>query len=197
MRLLLTGTGTDVGKTWVGARLAPLLGATAWKPVQSYQPGTGPTDAEVLAAATGQDPHEVCPPHRWYPLPLAPPEAADELGRPRIGIDELAAEAPESDGPVVIEGAGGPRSPLAHDGDTVTLAAIVDPALIVLVSHAGLGAINDVRLSAAAFDDVAPLAVFLNRFDAGDLVHRRNLDFLSRDGFHVVTDLERPISVPG
>jgi dethiobiotin synthetase len=193
VRLLLTGTGTEVGKTWVGARLAPLLGAKAWKPAQSFEPGTGPTDAEVLAAATGQEPHQVCPSHRWYPLPLAPPEAAAELGLPPFTVADLLAELPPYDDVLLVEGVGGPRSPLAADGDTVALAQAVRPDVVVLVAHAGLGAINDVRLAAPLFDRVR---VFLNRFDAGELVHRRNLDFLTRDGFDVVTDIERLVRVP-
>lgn len=195
MRLLLTGTGTGVGKTWVGARLARVLdGPTAWKPAQSFAPGDGPTDAEVLAAATGQAPHDVCPPHRWYPVPLAPPEAADELGLPSFTMADLLAEAPHPAGragSVLVEGAGGVRSPLAADGDTVSLAHALQPDLVVLVADAGLGAINDVRLSAGALDGIAPLVVFLNRYDDGALAHRRNAAFLSRDGFRVVTDVER------
>jgi dethiobiotin synthetase len=188
VRVLLTGTGTDVGKTWVGARLARRHRCAAWKPAQSFSPGTGPTDAEVLADATGQDPHEVCPPHRWYPMPLAPPEAADELGLPPFTIADLVAEMPDHDGLLLVEGAGGPRSPLAADGDTLALADAIAPELVILVADAGLGTINDVRLSAALFED--PVVV-LNRFDSDDTTHRRNRDFLSRDGYDVVTDLER------
>lgn len=186
MRVLLTGTGTAVGKTWVGARLAPLLGAVAWKPAQSFTVGEGPTDAEVLAAATGQSPQEVCPPHRWYPVPLAPPEAADQLGRPPFTIADLLAETPAAD-VLLVEGAGGVRSPLAGDGDTVALAAALRPDATVLVASAGLGAINDVRLSAGVLP--GPVVVFLNRYDDGDLACRRNLAFLRRDGFEVAVDV--------
>ena len=186
--VLITGTRTGVGKTWVGARLAAETpGVKAWKPAQSFAPGEGPTDAEVLAAATGQEPHEVCPPHRWYPMPLAPPEAADELGLPPFTIADLLAELPDHE-MLLVEGAGGPRSPLAADGDTVALAEAIKPVGVFLVADAGLGAINDVRLAAAPFDN--PMVV-LNRFDPDDLVHRRNLDFLQRDGFLVGTDRER------
>lgn len=203
MRLLLTGTGTDVGKTWVGAgllrslRMGSGVRVAAVKPAQSFEPGEGPTDAEVLAEATGQHPYEVCPRGRWYEVPLAPPEAADELGLPPFTLSELVLPEPDAD-VVAWEGAGGPRSPLACDGDTVGLARAISPDLIVLVAPAGLGAINDVRLSAAAFDGIAPLVVFLNRFDPSALVDRRNLAFLRGDGFEVVTDvpaLERLVHV--
>ncbi|HEX2038632.1 MAG TPA: dethiobiotin synthase [Acidimicrobiales bacterium] len=196
MRLLLTGTGTGVGKTWAGARLAAALpGARAWKPAQSFAPGEGPTDAEVLAAATGQAPSDVCPPHRWYPVPLAPPEAADELGLPPFTVDDLLAERPAAD-TLLVEGAGGVRSPLAADGDTVALARGLRPDLVVLVAHAGLGAINDVRLSAAALAPW-PVVVLLNRFDPASRVCVRNAAFLRGDGFDVVTDLERLLNVVG
>ena len=186
--VLVAGTGTEVGKTWLGAQLAPRLGAAAWKPAQSFVPGEGPTDAEVLAAATGQSPEDVCPRHRWYPVPLAPPEAADELGLPPFTMADLLAERPSADR-LLVEGAGGPRSPLASDGDTVSLAAALAPSTVVLVAHAGLGTINDVRLCAAALAGLAPLVVFLNRFDDGATVDRRNLSFLRADGFDVAADL--------
>ena len=196
MRVLLTGTGTDVGKTWLGARLAPQLGAAAWKPAQSFVPGAGPTDAEVLGAATGQSPEEVCPPHRWYPVPLAPPEAADELGLPPFTVADLVGEQPCVD-VLLVEGAGGVRSPLAADGDCVTLAVALQPDVTVLVASAGLGAINDVRLAVGVLP--GPVVVFLNHFDAGDLACRRNLEFLREvDGYEVAVDvasLERLVHV--
>jgi dethiobiotin synthetase len=58
--VVVTGTGTGVGKTWFSAVTLGLLrdrgvSVAARKPVQSFEPGDGPTDAEVLAAATGGD----------------------------------------------------------------------------------------------------------------------------------------------
>ena len=95
--VVVLGTGTEVGKTWVGAALARELRRTgrtvaARKPAQSFLPEElGGTDAEVLAAATGEAPHEVCVEHRWYPTPMAPPMAADALDRPRVDADLRAA----------------------------------------------------------------------------------------------------------
>ncbi|HSP04712.1 MAG TPA: AAA family ATPase, partial [Acidimicrobiales bacterium] len=80
------GTATEVGKTWASARLIEVLvgdGRTvaARKPLQSFDPDDdAPTDAEVLAAATGETPHDVCPEPGWYPVPMAPPMAAAALG---------------------------------------------------------------------------------------------------------------------
>ena len=196
MLVVVTGTGTDVGKTWVAAAALVALRARgvpvrARKPVQSYEPGSGPTDAEVLAAATGEDPAAVCPRDGWLPVALAPPMAATVLARAAPTLDDLvAAVGPERDGVTVVEGAGGPRSPLAVDGDTVDLAARLSPDLVVLVADAGLGTINAVRLAADALTPF-PLVVVLNRYDTGHDVHRRNLEWLrAREGLEVVTDPE-------
>jgi dethiobiotin synthetase len=191
--ILVAGTGTEVGKTWVGAHLAEALrksgrNVAARKPAQSFEPGDEPTDAEVLAAATGEAPETVCPRHRWYEVAMAPPMAADALGRPPIAIAELAGEIDFPAGVDVglVETAGGVRSPIAHDGDTVTLMALLQPDAVVLVADAGLGTINAVLLSFAALAPV-PVHVILNRFDRGDPLHIANRQWLSeRFGLHVV-----------
>lgn len=194
--VLVVGTGTEVGKTWVAARLAQALRrrgliVAARKPAQSYGPGdTDPTDAEVLAEATGEQVGRVCPMHRWYPVAMAPPMAAEVLGRPAWKVADLVAELrwQASVGVGLVETAGGVRSPLAADGDAVTLAEALGPEHIVLVADAGLGTISGVRLAAAA---VArwPTTVVLNRYDPVVDLHRRNHQWLAeRDGFDVVTD---------
>jgi dethiobiotin synthetase len=195
--VVVAGTATEVGKTWVGARLAAAwrergVKVAARKPVQSFVPGDGATDAEVLAAATGEDPHDVCPAHRWYPVAMAPPMAADVLGRPAFTVADLVGELvwPEAADVGLVEGVGGPRSPLAADGDTVTLAQTTAADQIVLVADAGLGTINAVRLSVEAFG-TRPVVVVLNRFDAADNLHVRNRDWLAGvDGLCVVTDID-------
>lgn len=194
--VVVTGTGTEVGKTWVGARALHHLRVhglrvAARKPVQSFEPGVGPTDAELLAGATGEEPDEVCPRHRWYETPMAPPMAAEALGRPPFRLTELLDELAWPDAVEVglVEAAGGPRSPLAGDGDTVDLVRGLQPDLVVLVANPGLGAINSVRLAAAPFEPLAPVVVVLNRFDAADALHRANRSWLSdRFGLRLVPD---------
>ena len=194
--VVVAGTATEVGKTWVGAALARELRGrgvkvAARKPVQSFEPGAGPTDADVLAAATGEDPHDVCPPHRWLGVPMAPPMAADALGLSPVSLADLLGELywPDSTHVGLLEGVGGPRSPLADDGDTVDLVSGAGADVVVLVADAGLGTINAVRLSAHAFGE-RPVVTILNRFDDGDDLHRRNRDWLVKeDGLTVVTDV--------
>jgi len=187
---VVVGTGTDVGKTWVAARLLTDLRAAGVtvavrKPAQSFEPADDPArrDAAVLGAASGEPPGVVCPPHRCYEVPMAPPMAAEALGRPPFAIADLVHELRWPHDPVevgLIETAGGVRSPLASDGDCLALCGALGPDLVVLVADAGLGTINAVRLTVEALGDVrAPVvAVVLNRFDPGDELHRRNRAWL-------------------
>jgi dethiobiotin synthetase len=148
------------------------------------------TDAEELAAATGESPTDVCPAHRWYPLALAPPMAASRLGLPDINIADLVAEIvwPAGLDLGLVETAGGPRSPIAHDGDGIALATLLRPDLAVLVADAALGTINAVRLAAEAIAPT-PTLVVLNRFDAGEPLHAANLRWLRDiDHLDVTTD---------
>ena len=153
----------------------------------------GPLVVAGVAAATGEPVHEVCSPHRSYRVAMAPPMAAAATGAPVPTIDDLLAELrwpPEAVEVGWLETVGGPRSPVAADGDAVTLAERLDPDLVVLVADAGLGTINAALVSAAPLD-AWPTVVFLNRFDPDDALHRANLDWLrTRAGLEVIVDLE-------
>jgi len=195
--VFVAGTGTAVGKTWMAAAVLARfrhagLRVGARKPAQSFDTAEGPTDADVLAAATGEPTHDVCQPHRWYARALAPPMAAEVLGAPPFTVGDLLDELrwPVGVDVGMVEGAGGPRSPIAADGDNVTLASSIAPDLVLLVAEAGLGAINAVLMSVAAFGE-RQVVVVLNRFDEHDPLHRRNRDWLTcRDGLDVVTGVE-------
>jgi dethiobiotin synthetase len=172
------------------------LRVAARKPAQSFEPDDEPArlDAAVLGAATGEPPEEVCPPHRWYEIPMAPPMAAERLHRPSFTIQDLMSELrwpPDADAVDVglVETAGGIRSPLAADGDCLTLCEALAPDVIVLVADAGLGTINAVRLTLDALGPLpAPVIVVLNRYDAENDLHVRNRQWLqARDGLTVVT----------
>jgi dethiobiotin synthetase len=194
----VAGTGTEVGKTWVSAALLEhwrALGCAvaARKAAQSYEEGSGPTDAEVLGSATGEPADRVCPRHRWYPVAMAPPMAAEVLGLPLFSVADLVRELEWDAGVDVglLEGAGGVRSPQADDGDLCDVAAAVRPDATVVVADAGLGTIAAVRHAVNALADDSGtersgIEVVLNRFDPDVELHRRNLDWLrARDGLRV------------
>lgn len=188
------GTATEIGKTWVAARVAEDLAArgsavAVRKPVQSFDPADdGPKDAEVLAAATRSTADEVCPEHRWLPIPMAPPMAVEALGGAGFTLADLLDELRWPSGADVglVETVGGVRSPIAEDGDSLALVRMLEPDLVVLVADAGLGTIDAVRHGTAALAPW-PTVVFLNRFRSDDDLHLRNRSWLvERDGLHVV-----------
>lgn len=198
----VVGTGTDIGKTYVTARLLEALregGATVAvrKPAQSFAASDDPEayDAAVLGAASGEQPEAVCPPHRWYEMAMAPPMAADALTRPTFTLDDLVEELrwPQVAADVgFVETAGGLRSPIADDGDCLALVVAVMPDIVLLVADAGLGTINSVRLTMDTLVRLpAQLVVVLNRFDEGSELHQRNRSWLrDRDAMLV-------FSIPG
>jgi dethiobiotin synthetase len=189
------GTHTEVGKTYVTANwLAHLrqqgLSVAARKPVQSFNSDDVTTDARQLSIATGEAETDVCPGDRNYPLALAPPMAADELGRPRIALSNLLEEItwPENIDVGVVETVGGPLSPLAHDGDSIDLISRLQPDAVLLVADAGLGTLNAVRLCLRCIGNT-PTTVFLNRFDAGDELHQLNQRWL-REKYGIATSVD-------
>ena len=195
----VAGTTTAVGKTWVTARVLAGLRTRGFrvsvrKPVQSYGPDdAGATDAELLAAASGEPSSAVCPSHRWYAVPMAPPIAASLLGQvpPKLAdlLDELRWQSPKPD-VGFVETVGGVRSPLADDGDSGDLIGELNPDRVLLVADAGLGVIDATRLAAGALA-ASTLTVFLNRYRPEDIVHRHNLEWLrERDGLAVETGIE-------
>ena len=191
--VVVSGTHTGVGKTWVTARLIERLRdraipVTARKPVQSFDIRDG-TDADVLAAASGDEAHAVCPLHRWYEIPMAPPMAAEALGLPPIALADLVSELNLPDiGLALIEGVGGPRSPIADDADTTDLADDLGARLVVVVADPSLGVINSLALAVEAFRNKT--IGYLNRFDPVNDLHARNLQWLvETEGFDVVTSI--------
>ena len=120
--VVVAGTGTEIGKTWVTAELAVALtergiAVVARKPVQSFAPDDDtPTDAEVLGDATVEDPHVVC---LAAPLAAARDGTADggralEPSRSRSPTSSPRSTDSTPPGAIVlVESVGGVRSPLA------------------------------------------------------------------------------------
>jgi dethiobiotin synthetase len=139
MRLVVTGTDTNIGKTIFCAGLCGLLGARYWKPVQCGL--DGPTDSDVVAELAGVP---VVPEAFRLKLPASPHQAAAEQG---IAIDPDALVPP--DGPVVIEGAGGLMVPLTRKSLFIDVFSRWKIPLI-LCARTRLGTINHTLLSIAA-----------------------------------------------
>lgn len=103
-RFVITGTGTDIGKTVFAAGLCGFLNLPYWKPIQSGI--ADGRDSARVAALSGVPTHA-----ETYLLtePLSPHRAAELDG---ITIDPARLTPP--DGPLVIEGAGGVLVPVTR-----------------------------------------------------------------------------------
>ncbi|MBL9137735.1 MAG: dethiobiotin synthase [Verrucomicrobiales bacterium] len=181
--VLVTGTGTGVGKTvvtWSLARRAKERGVavTALKPLCSGGRG----DARILhqagPAELGID--DVNPWH--FRAALAPLLAARREGR-TVTLSKVLAylnAARGRGGWVLVEGAGGLRSPLGEDFDALNLVERLK-AVPVVVGVNRLGVLNDLVLSVEALP--GPLrkrAVIVVSGGKGhqSLVARTNLEWL-------------------
>ena len=137
MRLVVTGTDTDIGKTVFAAGLCGFLGMRYWKPVQAGVPG----DRETVAALSGVD---TLPEVYRLKLPASPHQSAAEEG---IAIDSDRLVPPEDN--VVIEGAGGLMVPLTRQTLFIDVFARWQIP-VILCARTALGTINHTLLSIAA-----------------------------------------------
>ena len=152
--ILITGTDTGVGKTYVGALLASAfrargLSVGVFKPLESdwSENGEG-SDAAFLAAAAGQAQplDDVC----LYPFaaPLAPLVAA-RLEGVAVDVERIAAHLENLRrrfDVVLVEGAGGLLAPLAPDWTILDLAAHSGLSALVVVANR-LGCLNHALLT--------------------------------------------------
>lgn len=135
-RFVITGTGTDIGKTVFAAGLAGMLGAQYWKPVQTgVGPGGEDGDRATVAALSG-----AVTLREVYRLaaPLSPHRAAELEG---IEIDPGRLVPPPTAGPLVIEGAGGVLVPITRRLLSADLFARWGVP-VILVASTGLGTIS-------------------------------------------------------
>jgi dethiobiotin synthetase len=179
--IFVTGTDTDVGKTYVASQIARSLTASAlrvgvYKPVASGCRSGTDSDAVLIsddavqlwqAAGCPGRLEDICP--QRFHAPLAPHVAAAKEGR---SIDEellTAGLEKWSDCEVVIvEGAGGLRSPLSPHRDNLDVACELGLALLVVAANR-LGVLNHtlLTLDVAASRGLPVVGVVLNDVPAG------------------------------
>ncbi|MDT4912269.1 MAG: dethiobiotin synthetase [Pseudonocardiales bacterium] len=148
--LLVSGTGTDVGKTVVTAALAACAkGRVAVvKPAQTgTAPGARGDLAEVTRLSGVTDVHE----YARYPDPLSPHHAARVSGRPELEFADTVRRVNDLDAlhdVVLVEGAGGLLVPFTStDRWTLTDLASSLHAPVLVVTTAGLGTLNHTALT--------------------------------------------------
>lgn len=140
----ITGIGTGVGKTLAAAIVTEALQADYWKPVQAgFEEGT---DRQWVQERISNKRSVLHPERYMLKLPASPHIAAREEGI-QISIAAIKAALPQSDRPLVIEGAGGLLVPLNEQDFMADLARELGASLI-LVSRNYLGSINHSLLTA-------------------------------------------------
>jgi dethiobiotin synthetase len=180
VKLFVTGTGTEVGKTVVTASLAAAMGARALKPVASG----GDEDARLLAEATGTGVEH----YRLFRTPVSPHRAAEIEGEP-IDPQGLLAwiRRRAVHGSTLVEGVGGFEVPLTWDFRIADLAASLGWP-VVIVAPNRLGVLNHALLTVQAVEArrLTVHAVYLN-----DIGGRADASMASN-----LLDLRRLLDVP-
>jgi dethiobiotin synthetase len=186
-RIVLLGTGTGVGKTFVATRLVRELGALGLKPVETGCDHGRAADAEALGGV---------PPLHAFEEPLSPHLAARRARR-QLEARELVAWVHENalraaSDMVIIETAGGVLTPLSETESNLDLARLLEPALLVLIAPDALGVLHDVRAATVAMDALhrRPDHVVLTLSRPRDASTGTNSAELERLGLGPVSDVD-------
>lgn len=159
--LLVTGTGTGVGKTVVTAALAALALAEGRRVAVLKPAQTGVAAGEfgdldelrrMVGIRLGRPEQLTTLEMARYPEPLAPATAAARSGRAPVTPEEaadVAVELAEAHDLVLVEGAGGLLVRFAGTGTLADVAAELNAPVLVVVA-AGLGTLNVSALTTEA-----------------------------------------------
>ncbi|WP_037578177.1 dethiobiotin synthase [Phaeacidiphilus oryzae] len=154
--VVVSGTGTEVGKTVVTAGLAACalragLRVAVLKPAQTGVREGEPGDVAEVRRLAGSEVTGV--ELGRFPDPLAPATAARRAGLPYVTprqVAEAAGKLAAGHDLVLVEGAGGLLVRFDGDGGTLADAAGMLAAPVVVVAEAGLGTLNATALTAEA-----------------------------------------------
>ncbi|WP_314173678.1 dethiobiotin synthase [Streptomyces winkii] len=184
---VVTGTGTEVGKTVATAAMAAAalergLSVAVLKPAQTGLAPGEPGDVQHVRHLAGGE--VTVAELARYPEPLAPATAARRAGLPYVGPVQIAGEArrlSERHDVVLIEGAGGLLVRYDEAGATLADTARLLEAGVVVVAAAGLGTLNATALTTEALRSrgLRTHGVVIGSFPAEpDLATRCNMDDL-------------------
>jgi len=158
--VFISGTDTDVGKTYIGAQLVAQLHkmnvhVVPRKPIESgcqlKQGALHPNDAAQYYFAVNKNVclEDICP-YRFEP-PISPQRAARLVNLP-ISVAEVQTACLKNINKndfLTVEGAGGFYSPLCEDGLNADLAEALQLP-VLLVANDQLGCINHILLTIEA-----------------------------------------------
>jgi len=209
--LFITGTDTNVGKTYIACLIASELkrrgvNVIPKKPVESgcdlVNGNLQPRDAALLlkASQSNLSLERVCP-YR-FEAAISPARAAKLTGQ-KIQLSDLLTACTHDNNPetdfLITEGAGGFYSPLCEDGLNADLAEKLKLP-VLLVANDKLGCINHILLSleAIAARRLPVAAIILNQCDAQPTNNETNNleDLQEIVNHHVVAIKHDATSIP-
>ncbi|WP_137990714.1 dethiobiotin synthase [Streptomyces vilmorinianum] len=181
--IVVSGTGTEIGKTIVTAAVAAVATAqgrsvAVLKPAQTgLRPDERGDADEVVRLSGARASAEL----GRFPEPLAPATAARRAGMAPVGpreVAEAAGKLAAEHDLVLVEGAGGLLVRFDEDGGTLADVARLLGAPVLVVAPAGLGTLNATALTAEALAarGIEQLGVVVGSWPAApDLAARCNL----------------------
>jgi len=186
--IVVTGTGTGIGKTHVSCALLRSAGKRAkafgYKPIESGVDGTARTDAEALAEASS---FHVKPAPEYRLRAALSPHLAARLEGVTLALDPVArfvSDVRSGGVHVLVELPGGLFTPVTDALRNVDLVRALAPDVVLLLAPNRLGVLHDVgaATAAAAHASVRIDAVGLVAQSVDDASTSTNADELAQFG---------------
>ena len=188
--IFITATGTDVGKTFVSALIVKKMREDGfncgyYKPVLSgaeiIDGELVPGDCAYVKQIAGL-PEPAMTYLSYCFKPAVSPHLASQIENNPIKLEKIVEDFDVIKSKydyIVVEGAGGIVCPMDLSGDKPFLIKDIIKALgldIVVVSHAGLGAINDAvtTIEYAKNNGINAKGLILNKYDENNFMQRDN-----------------------
>ena len=189
--IFVTGTGTEIGKTYVAGLLVKKLHEAGEKSAYYKAAMSGndkdadgnliPGDAKFVKELGGidQDLNEMCP--YIYERAYSPHLAAQIEGNP-VNLDYVVEKLRDLEKKydyITLEGSGGILCPLRFDDEEIYLEDFVKKAKLssIIVADAGLGTINNLVLTAFYMKKkgMKVKGIIFNNFIPGDVLQEDNI----------------------
>lgn len=189
--IFVTGTGTEIGKTYVAGLLVKKLHEAGEKSAYYKAAMSGndkdadgnliPGDAKFVKELAGidQDLNEMCP--YVYERAYSPHLASQIEGHP-LDLNYAVEKFEDLKGSydyITLEGSGGILCPLRFDDEEIYLEDLVKKAKLssIIVADAGLGTINNLVLTAFYMKEkgMKVKGIIFNNFIPGDVLQEDNI----------------------
>ena len=189
--IFVTGTGTEIGKTYVAGLLVKKLHEAGEKSAYYKAAMSGndkdadgnliPGDAKFVKELAGidQNLNEMCP--YIYERAYSPHLAAQIEGNP-VNLDYVVEKLRDLEKKydyITLEGSGGILCPLRFDDEEIYLEDFVKKAKLssIIVADAGLGTMNNLVLTAFYMKEkgMKIKGIIFNNFIPGDVMQEDNI----------------------